>query len=78
MSATRLARLQAELKARTTHPGPEAGQTHGALTSIALYHVKIAAFVLLDKGWSVARVAAHLMVDVESLQRWVDDKCPLI
>jgi hypothetical protein len=66
------------MKARQHHPGPVAGQTHGALTSIAEYRVKIAAFIELDKGWSVARVAAHLQIDVVSLQSWVDGGCRLV
>jgi hypothetical protein len=78
MSATRLAKLQAEMKARAAHPGPEAGTGHGALTSIAEYRVKIAAFVKLDSGWSVARVAAHLQINVDNLQRWVDGGCRLV
>jgi Homeodomain-like domain len=78
MSATRLQKLQADMKARQHHPGPVAGTGHGALTSIAEYRVKIAAFIELDKGWSVARVAAHLGVNVESLQRWVEGGCRLV
>jgi len=66
-----------EMKARTVHRGPMAGQTHGTLTSISEYRIKISAFVKLDAGWSVARVAAHLQVNVESLQRWYDAGCRL-
>jgi hypothetical protein len=78
MSAARLAKLQAAMKAKTVHPGPKAKTDHGALTSIAEFRIKMAAFIELDKGWSVSCVAAHLQVNVESLQRWVDGGCRLI
>lgn len=68
---------QSEMKARTVHPGPIAGQTHGAMISIGEYRTKIACFVKLDAGWSVARIAARLQVNVEALQKWVDRGCRL-
>jgi hypothetical protein len=68
----------AEMKARTVHPGPVAKTGHGSLISIAEFRVKIAAFIDLDKGWSVSCVAAHLQIDVTTLQRWVDGGCRLV
>jgi hypothetical protein len=68
---------EAEMRARQCHRGPVAGQKRGALISLAEYRTKIACFVKLDKGWSVARVAAHFQVNIDALQAWVDRGCPL-
>jgi hypothetical protein len=59
-------------------PGPRPGHRERAKAgSVDEFRRFISAHTLLEKGWSVSRVAAHLCIDYSRLKRWDDEHRPL-